>query len=159
MADPNNVQLEQLYSEMYEWLLGYANGILSDPSRAEEAVQETFRIACDKLSALVESENPKGWLVNTLKGVLRNFSRKDARDSRVFIPVSVQYERGQTEALPPELLYQDLARTKEYELLMQLFEFGSVRELAKQLGISEATCKKRLQRSRDYLRQRMVKTL
>ena len=72
----SNVELEQLYREMYDWLLGYANASLSNPSRAEEAVQETFRIACDKQTTLLESDNPKGWLVNTLKGVLRNFSRK-----------------------------------------------------------------------------------
>ena len=157
MEEPSNSQLEQLYYEMSDWLFGYANGILPDPSRAEEAVQETFRIACDKLPALLESENPKGWLVNTLKGVLRNFSRKDARESRVFVPLPEQYDGEQPEELPPELLYQDLACTREYELLKQLTEVGSVRELAERLGISESTCKKRIQRSRTYLRQRIIK--
>ena len=157
MEDQENEQLERLYCEMYEWLFGYANATLSDPSRAEEAVQETFRIACDKLSALLQSENPKGWLVNTLKGVLRNFLRKDARDSKVFVPYPEQYGGEQPEELPPELLYQDLAGTKEYELLMKLSEVGSIRELAKRLGISEDTCKKRIQRSRSYLRKRIIK--
>lgn len=157
MEDPCNSQLEQLYYEMYEWLFGYANAALSDPSRAEEAVQETFRIACDKLPVLLQSENPRGWLVNTLKGVLRNFSRKDARESKVFVPLPEQYDGQQTEELPLELLYQDLAGTREYELLKQLCEVGSVRELARRLGISEATCKKRIQRSRSYLRKKMAK--
>ncbi len=150
-------QLEQLYCEMYEWLFGYANAALSDPSRSEEAVQETFRIACDKLPALRQSENPKGWLVNTLKGVLRNFLRKDARYSKVFVPLPEQYDAEQTQELPPELLYQDLAETREYELLMKLSEAGSVRELAENLGISENACKKRIQRSKLYLRNRISK--
>jgi RNA polymerase sigma-70 factor (ECF subfamily) len=141
---------------MYEWLFGYANAVLSDPSRAEEAVQETFRIACDKLSALLESENPKGWLVNTLKGVLRNTLRKDTRESKVFAPMPEQYDGQQQEQLPLSLLYQDLAETKEYRLLQQLNEFGSVRALAQHLGISEATCKKRIQRARDYLKKKMT---
>lgn len=157
MQDPGNTQLEQLYYEMYEWLFGYANAVLSDPTRAEEAVQETFRIACDKLSALMQSENPKGWLVNTLKGVLRNFSRKDARESQVFVPLPEQFDPEQPEELPLELLYQDLAGTREYELLKRLSEMGSVRELAVYLGISEATCRKRIQRSRNYLKKRIVK--
>lgn len=157
MANQSNEQLERLYCEMYEWLFGYANASLSNPSRAEEAVQETFRIACDKLPAVLQSENPKGWLVNTLKGVLRNFLRKDARDSRVFVPYPEQYDCEQPEELPPELLYQDLAQTREYELLMQLSEAGSVRELAKGLGISEDSCKKRLQRSRSFLRKKITK--
>ena len=157
MEDQAAEQLEQLYYEMYEWLFGYANASLSDPSRSEEAVQETFRIACDKLPVLLNSENPKGWLVNTLKGVLRNFLRKDARDSRVFVPLPEQYDCEQPQELPPELLYQDLARTREYELLMKFSEAGSVRELAAALGISENACKKRIQRSRLYLKKRIMK--
>ena len=155
MEQQPNERLEQLYREMYEFLLGFANGVLSDPPRAEEAVQETFRIACDRLPVLLESENPKGWLVNTLKGVLRNFSRKDARDNRVFVPISEQFDLGQPEELLPEILYQDLVQTKEYELLMQLSDAGSVKELAKGLGISESTCKKRVQRSRSFLRKKI----
>ena len=157
MEEQQNVQLEQLYREMYDWLFCYANATISNPSRAEEAVQETFRIACDKLPAVLDSDNPKGWLVNTLKGVLRNFARKDARDSKVFVPLPEQCDWEQPEELPPELLYQDLAGTKEYELLMKLSEAGSVRELAGRLGISESTCKKRVQRSRSYLRKRITK--
>lgn len=150
-------QLEQLYREMYEWLFGYANATLKDPSRAEEAVQETFRIACDKCAALLESKNPKGWLVNTLKGVLQNSLRKEARYSRLFVPFRKRYDREQSQELPPELLYQDLANTREYELMVKLSESGSVRELAQGLGISENACKKRIQRSRRFLRKRITK--
>lgn len=157
MEEQQTEQLEQLYREMYEWLFGYANAALLDVSRAEEAVQETFRIACDKLPVLLESENPKGWLVNTLKGVLRNFSRKDARDSRVLVPYPEQFDCEQSDELPPELLYQDLASTKEYQLLMKLAEAGSVRELAKGLNIRESACKKRVQRARLYLKKRITK--
>ena len=60
-------QLEQLYREMNDLLKGYAYSKLADWSRAEEAVQETFRIACGKQEILLDSENPKGWLMNTLK--------------------------------------------------------------------------------------------
>ena len=157
MKDQNNEQLEQLYCEMYEWLFGYASATLSDPLRAEEAVQETFRIACDKPSALLESDNPKGWLVNTMKGVLRNFVRKDARDSKVFVPLQEGHDQELPQDLPPDLLYQDLARTREYELLKELSEGRSVRELAQRRGISEDTCKKRTQRSRSFLKKRIVK--
>lgn len=159
MEDQESEQLERLYCEMYDWLLGYANGTVMEPSRAEEAVQETFRIACDKRSTLLQSENQKGWLVNTLKGVLRNFVRKDTRDSKVFVPYPEQFDCEQPQELPPELLYQDLAETKEYQLLMNLSETGSVRELAKVLQISENTCKKRVQRARTYLRKRIKRGL
>lgn len=157
MKNQRNEQLEKLYCEMYEWLFGYANATLSDPSWAEEVVQETFRIACDKSSVLLESDNPKGWLVNTLKGVLRNFVRKAARDSKVFVPLQEEFDQERPQELPPDLLYQDLARTREYELLKELSEGRSIRELAQRRGISEDTCKKRIQRSRTYLKKRIIK--
>ena len=149
--------LETLYLQLYERLFVYARSCLDSAELAEEAVQETFRIACDKLSVLLESENPQGWLVNTLKGVLRNFFRKDVRDSRVFVPYPEEYDCEHSDELPPELLYQDLAGTKEYDLLMKLSEAGTVRELAKRLQISESACKKRVQRARAYLKKKITK--
>ena len=157
MKEQQTRRLEQLYLEMYDWLLAYARAALSDPSRAEEAVQETFRLACDKLPVLLASDNPKGWLVNTLKGVLRNFYRQDLRGTQVYVPIQEQLSDTQLEGLPTDLLYEDLATTKEYDLMMQLTEAESIRELAKRLNISESCCKKRVQRARAYLKKRITK--
>ncbi len=40
--------IEELYNEMYYSLSAYARSALNDRSLAEEAVQDTFRIACAK---------------------------------------------------------------------------------------------------------------
>ena len=50
--------LEELYREMYSVLLCYANAALKDKALAEEAVQDTFRIACAKADDLSASVNP-----------------------------------------------------------------------------------------------------
>ena len=55
--------IEQLYMEMYDMLITYARCALQEESLAEEAVQETFRIACQKPESLRDSPNPNGWLV------------------------------------------------------------------------------------------------
>ena len=39
----------QLYLEMFDKMMTYARSSLQSESLAEEAVQETFRIACEKL--------------------------------------------------------------------------------------------------------------
>ena len=41
-------RMEQLYREMFPKLYMYALRIISNPSLAEEAVQNTFCIACSK---------------------------------------------------------------------------------------------------------------
>ena len=56
-------------------LFHYANIVLSNASLAEEAVQETFVIACTKQHALENSPNPEGWIMNTLKNVCRNIQK------------------------------------------------------------------------------------
>ena len=67
--------LEQLYRAQYHTLFLYANAILKNTHLAEEAVQDTFHIACGKAAQVCRSENPSGWLVQTLKHVLKNMER------------------------------------------------------------------------------------
>ena len=159
MKARDNEQLEYLYRDMYNWLFGYANVALSDSSRAEEAVQETFRIACDKLSVLLESENPRGWLVNTLKGVVRNLHRMYSREEQILVPLQDWEEWVDDKAHhhAPELLYQNLADTREFALVRAMADGMTIRELAASMGISENACKKRIQRSRSFLREKILK--
>ena len=69
------LEIERLYLDLYPLLFEYARSSLSSDSLAEEAVQETFRIACQKPESLIHSPNPEGGLVNTLKNVLKNSIR------------------------------------------------------------------------------------
>lgn len=62
MKEEQNQQaeLEYLYRKMHGKLLIYANSVLKDNHHAEEAVQDTFRIACEKVEDLLNSNNPQG---------------------------------------------------------------------------------------------------
>ena len=70
----------ELYQEMFEKLMVYASVNLGSDSLAEEAVQETFRIACQKPESICNSPNPRGWLVNSLKNTIRNMQSKRAEN-------------------------------------------------------------------------------
>jgi RNA polymerase sigma-70 factor (ECF subfamily) len=80
-----DIYIEQLYREMFTQLNIYAQNALQDRSLGEEAVQDTFRIACIKAEELMVSANPKGWLMNTLKNVINNIKRSRARLLRILI--------------------------------------------------------------------------
>lgn len=150
--------IENLYLEMYDLLCQYANAALQDGLQSEEAVQETFRIACDKSEAILESPNPRGWVMNTLKWVLQNQLRKNQRQRGLFVQMTVPEEilEGEPDPVPVELLYGNVAETKEFQLLRAVSDGESIKELSKRLGISEDSCKKRVQRSRQYLRKRIA---
>lgn len=84
--------IERLYREMYTRLCIYAMSALGSKALAEEVVQDTFRIACIKPDGLMSSKNPRGWLINTLKNVIRNRRRTEARLSNALLAAMSAYE-------------------------------------------------------------------
>ena len=161
--------LEELYKEMYSVLLCYANAALKDKTLAEEAVQDTFRIACAKVGELSASENPRGWLMLTLKNVLRNTNRELAALNQLFVTaVSIDdeivletyasgtdYEK-RIEDSDLNILYSDLLSPDEYRLLKRIvLQKYTIRDAAKELGISIESCKKRIQRIKKKLRKKL----
>lgn len=153
--------IEQLYIQMYSMLFEYARSSFRNDSLAEEAVQETFRIACQKPEALCTSSNPKGWLVQTLKYVILNIKRKQQTARSVMM----EYLSGQgaeiavtNDSLKLDVTYEDLSDTDEYTLLKEMAVDGrSYLEMAKQRGISVDTCRKRVQRAKEILRKKIGK--
>jgi len=57
-------------------MLSYATSALQNFHLAEEAVQNTFKLACIKIDSLMSSDKPSGWLMNALKFIIRNKRRE-----------------------------------------------------------------------------------
>ena len=149
--------IKELYMEMYAPLLAYARSTLEDSSLAEEAVQDTFRIACAKVKDLSDSNNPNGWLVNTLKYVIKNMIRTRAQLSRHIIESLSPYHselRGENDEVSYRLMYADIIESEEFRLVKRIaLDKCSMLELAQDLGISVDACKKRVQRAKAKLRE------
>ena len=152
--------IEDLFIEMYEKLLTYARCSLPEEGLAEEAVQETFRIACQKPESLQASPNPQGWLVNTLKNTIRNIKHSRATAARIL----AQYQQVRIEDTYSEdelsltTLYGEVADKEEFKLLKEFAIDGrSHMEMAKDRGITVNACKKRLQRAKENLRLLILK--
>lgn len=151
--------IRQLYFETYDMLIGYAQCALQEESLAEEAVQETFRIACQKPEKLLECPAPKGWLVNTLKYTIRNMQRS-RENARQLLP---RYLAAQTENITfsenkvsLEVAYENVADLEEFKLLKEMAVDGrSYLEMANARGITVSACKKRVQRAKEILRKKL----
>ena len=61
LSNNQREDIEKLYQDMFYSMLVYAQNVLNEHAIAEEAVQDTFRIACAKAEKLLSSPNPKGW--------------------------------------------------------------------------------------------------
>lgn len=149
--------IEELYNEMYYKLTAYANSALNDCSQAEEAVQDTFRIACAKADDLFASKNPRGWLFKTLKNVLKNMLHSRARLNNLLISIEdvtyVEYSNNANEE-DLDLVYSNICDSEDYKMLKRFaLEKCTMLEAAQELGISVETCKKRVQRARKKLQK------
>lgn len=153
MDPEHSEQIEKLYLEMYDMLLTYARCSFKEESLAEEAVQETFQIACQKPEQLCESENPKGWLVNTLKFTIRNMQRS-REHARQILSGYLIAQTFSEDKLSLQLMYADISGMEEFKLLKEMVIDGkSHLEMATARGISVDACKKRVQRAKEPLKR------
>ena len=154
-------KIEALYYEMFDKLLVYAQSNLDNESLVDEAIQETFRIACQHPERVCESPNPQGWLVNTLRNTIRNMRRNRATAKRIMEQYLFQQykELSATEdAVRIEILYDDIADTDEFTLLKEMAVEGrSHAEMADARGITVDACKKRVQRAKEFLQKKIEK--
>ncbi|MGI5971597.1 MAG: RNA polymerase sigma factor [Oscillospiraceae bacterium] len=118
----NNVQrsaIEKYYKEMFYQLSAYAQSALNDRALAEEAVQDTFRIACAKADCFLASPNPKGWLLNTLKNVIRNTVRSRSSLSSLLVSI-IEFDEsiaGDRDTPDIDFTYFNLADNEDFKLL------------------------------------------
>lgn len=154
-------EIEQLYIQMFDMLFEYARSFLPNDALAEEAVQDTFQIACQKPQAVCESANPKGWMVNAMKNVVSNTLRSRATANRILSEyVAAGLERlSENDAYAGiELFYGQIAESEEFKLIKELAVDGrSYLEMAQSRRISVQTCRKRVQRAKDVLRKKYEK--
>ena len=159
MNSQYNTEIERLYLRMYDRLFAYARSTLSNDSLAEEAVQETFRIACQKPEELLNSPRPEGWLINTLKNVMSNMIRSRAIANRIlseYIAAQTPEYSESVEWIRFEILYENISEMEEFQLIKEMAVDGlSHLEMAEKRGISVAACKKRVQRAKEVLRKKI----
>ena len=154
-------KIEALYIELFDKLMIYAQSLLGSEALAEEAIQETFRIACQKPEKVCESPNPQGWLVNTLRNTVRDIRRERTAALALVERYACSQPSKVTateDGLRLELQYGDLARTEEFRLLVELAVEGrSHAQMAYDRGITVSACKKRVQRAKEFLRKKLKK--
>lgn len=148
--------LDALYRRMRLAMNLYACRVLGDAALAEEAVQESFRIACSRPEAVMGSENPDGWMMNVLKNVIRNVKRAVEVQNRLIARAMEEIDARAPREGCPSVEYADLIPEEDFALLWQVIcERSSVPETAAELGISAEVCRKRVQRAKQKLRRKL----
>ena len=133
----------------------YVNGATYDWSRAEEAVQEALAIAWTKRDEVLASKNIPGWLVNTLRYVLKNMARQDQQWKKQIM--LTQKDLDPTLIQPPpgaDLELEGLVSAEEYTLLRQVYEERiPYEELCQTYGIKKSALAMRIKRAKERFRE------
>ena len=161
MTTEQDTFLTEYYMKKRMFLLEYAESSLHNYALSEEAVQQTFEIACIKINDFQNHPNPGGWLTKVLSFVICNIHSRQHTEHRYVIPLD-EY-RPDLVAAPEKPVslrttYGSLVDTPQFQLLYEAEVMGrSLKEIAKDLGISEDACKKRAERARKYLQKKLRK--
>lgn len=156
-SEPWKESVEKLYKEMYPALHAYAQRVMEDPALAEEAIQDAFCIACARREQFLSSPNPQGWIMLTLKHVMQNMLRTQAKLRMLLsLEAGEGLPAGAPELMSVDLLFSDLSGSEDFRLLKRIaLDRCTMLELSEELGISVEACKKRVQRARKRLQKKM----
>lgn len=150
-------EIEKLYKEMYPALYAYALRVLKNPTLAEEAIQDTFCIACAKQEQVLSNPKPQGWIMTTLKYVMQNVFRTQQKLQRMLsLNAGEELPVEAPELLNVDLLFGNVSDSEDFQLLKRVaLEQCTMPDLAQELGISVEACKKRVQRARKRLQKKL----
>jgi phenylalanyl-tRNA synthetase alpha chain len=139
-----------------------ARGVLRDAGLAEDATQEAFIRAFNRLRSLDDPEAFRGWLRRIVITVAINIRRTRRRtllrlDDVAELPVLDEAETRWSNPQRLRLASALLTLTREERRVCDRRYHGgwTVARLAQDAGIEEAAMRKRLQRIRDKLRREM----
>lgn len=160
MKPEQDAILEKLYRSYFRLLVAHAYRFLGNWDDANFAAQEAFRIACEKIGQLADSENQIGWLKNTVRNVCHRMLRERNRQALLFsalddltdaeMPATSDNIDTQSMDILEELVSKD-----EIELLKKIILDGiPYSQVAAERGCNVWTCRKRVQRSIDKIRQK-----
>ena len=162
--------LAYFYREHRPALYGFSLRMLGQAALAEDLVQETFIRLVDHRHRLRPDTNVRAWLFTVCRNLVRSYVRSSLVSARGLQELA-QTLSGATHYTPEEAvtnadnqreLHQALSRLSHSDrelLLLTGQEDLDAGDIAKIIGVAEATYRKRLSRARQRLQAQFQTTL
>jgi RNA polymerase sigma-70 factor (ECF subfamily) len=146
------------------WATALASGILDDPDAAEDAAQEAFLVALDRLDDLREPEAFAGWFRQIVRAqahrVLRKRREVSSLDDQSDLPAPTESVRDRLDAESLRRTVREalaaLSTTRRQTAELFYLEEKSCSEIADTLRIPLGTVKRRLHDARNELRNLLL---
>ena len=145
--------LSSLYLQHYDYLRDFACYLGYNRILAEDLVQETFEIVLENPEKLLASNNKLAWLLGILKNRIGYAKRSAMYTEQLQRRLERSYVGEYTDELKLSTLYGNGLDEADLQLLIRFYtEDWTHKELAQEMGISPANCRKRIQRVKEKLR-------
>lgn len=141
----------QTYNLYYKDLYRFIFSFLRASDKVEDIIQETFIKFYDK--APNDESKFKDWLFSVSKNLCMDALRKEKREKEYL--QTVPQKTSDTDESNVDLMEALDSLSPKYSEPIRLFYFANLnlKEIAKNLSISEDAVKKRLQRGREQLKE------
>lgn len=170
LVEKDEEALKKLMNQYGNTLLRTAYLLVKDTHTAEEAVQDTFVIAFEKIDQLREPEQLKSWLTSIVINQCRNRMRRWSWKNILLSFKDKEDEWQEANDLSPEEIVIDMDQRQsllqaiqeldyKYREVITLFYFNewAVDEIALHLEQNKNTIKTRLVRARQQLKVILAK--
>jgi len=148
---------ERIFSRFVGPAMGVARRLLSDPARAEDAVQEAFMRVIRKRSQYDASYDFAPWFYTILRNICTDMLRSRMRSiERTGHHCTLHYTEPDPSQQPDYPMQELMARLSDGQrvvLELRILHKMRFREIGAALGISEEAAKKRSQRGLRRLRE------
>jgi len=148
--------LKNLYMQQSENMFRYAYSVLRDSFLAEEAVQETFVVAWDKIEQLINMESPVGWLFGVLKITMKRIKTNEYKLRKTFVTNDETIADSITahDDLESSVLLEDMFSNDDYSILKKIYLHGfTYNELAEELDLPLSTVSMRIKRAKEKFKK------
>jgi RNA polymerase sigma-70 factor, ECF subfamily len=150
---------DAVFRASYARLVGVVSAMTNDPHLAADCVQEAFVRAHVRWRTVGSYEDPAGWVRRVALNLVRDHARRDARRRRAQDRLSserVAEDQARDPSDQPVDLISALSLTPPQQrmaLILYYVEGLSVREVAREMRVSEGAVKYHLHSGRERLRQ------
>jgi len=143
-----------LYVRYYSSMVALAYSALADRDLAEDTAQETFAIACQKLSTLRQSDKFAAWLASICRNVARSIHRSKGKSAAANIEERFENQNDEENCLDAIRQAVWKLRPSDRELIvMRYYDGFSQAQISGVLDISPQAVNGRLFRAKQKIAQ------
>lgn len=150
---------EHLFQAHSGWIYGYCLRVLRSPEEAEDALQTTYLNACRSLNEGTRPQAGSAWLLRIAQNVCLTRLRSSGRRGKVERPQDITVleetiaapERPDEELLGLVAALERLPERQRRAILLREWQGLSYREVARELGVTQASVETLIFRARRSL--------